>query len=74
MTIYKIIGLYEANELYEAEIENLDECIVDAEKRLKDEEEEIEFYGITQQREENKDALRNIVSILNYKKEKLTTI
>jgi hypothetical protein len=71
MTLYRITCLYEQGELYDTEIENIDSCIEEADKRLSDEIEESEFYGETDQRINNIDTLKTIIGILKYKKDQI---
>ena len=70
MGIYTLVRLYEEGKLYDTELDNLDSDLIETEKILKNEEEEIEFYAETDQRTDNLNTLRNIVSILEYRKKK----
>lgn len=69
MNLYRVTRLYESGDLYVANILNLDDCLKAAEKSLKEEIDEMEFYGKTAQRNSNIETLTDIVDVLKYKKD-----
>lgn len=66
-TLYRVVRLNESGELYDTQIDNLQELIDLALKEKSDQEEEIEVYGSTQQREDNISTLKDLISVLEYK-------